>query len=770
MAFFLDEFRHLKIELEDIKSATDNFSNDNLIGKGGFGNVYKGEISLSNGPSMVAFKRLDLDSGSGQGNVEFWREIMMLSRYSHENIVSLLGYCNEGDEKIVVYEYASRGSLDRHLSANALTWMQRLKICLGVARGLNYLHDPNPMERQQRVLHCDIKSSNILLDENWNAKISDLGLSKIGPANQKHTFHFSNVTGTPGYIDPLYLEMGVLTKESDVYSLGVVLFEVLCSRLCFKYSNGQYHSLVRMWKKSYKQKKLDEIISRDLLQQMDVNSLETFSDIAYQCLKKTRGKRPLMVDVVGKLDIALTSQKIYEGVKLSEEYEEVKLSEEYEAIIKSAIPSLIFRSKAELQALLYKGIIVNGGKTWFSLNKNEEHCEMISSTEFIPLWKHHRHHRFTEDSRFPEVNLVALSGNFSAYVKPQFLSPGITYTVNLVFRITNRSRNSNAPTYLALNYKLKGETKYSTAYLAHEREDRWMTVELYQFTSHKRYFDLEILFDGAHIHLDSLVVEGIEFRPSDRVASEVEKVDIQPISDLDTDWEKGLPEDHEEIIKWSKDSIEWTTKKELYFLFCKGFLINNGEEWFFLAKNGKKCLFLPARALLDTSHWTFQTLPNLRFEEVALDCSRSYFTIRGEIKFQMLSPGTTYAYNLVYKITGDLDKIEEPVKVRNWNPPFSGPDGISYRYIYLLSPQSSVIGSNVDENSHNPPISQMPKIKGLPRLRNDGWMEVQIWEFETSIRVDKIEMYFTLEKESKRWFRGISVQGIEVKRERSSSL
>ncbi|KVH91952.1 Protein kinase, catalytic domain-containing protein [Cynara cardunculus var. scolymus] len=133
--------------------------------------------------------------------------------------------------------------------------MQRLKICLGVARGLNYLHDP--AGTQQRVLHRDIKSANILLDENWNAKISDLGLSKIG---------------TFGYIDPLYLEMGVLTKESDIYSLGVVLFE----------------SLVRMWKKSYKEKKLDEIISRDLLQRMDLNFLETFSDIAYQCLQKTR--------------------------------------------------------------------------------------------------------------------------------------------------------------------------------------------------------------------------------------------------------------------------------------------------------------------------------------------------------------------------------------------------------------------------------------------------------------------------------------------------
>ncbi|KVI03309.1 Phloem protein 2-like protein, partial [Cynara cardunculus var. scolymus] len=198
--------------------------------------------------------------------------------------------------------------------------------------------------------------------------------------------------------------------------------------------------------------------------------------------------------------------------------------------------------------------------------------------------------------------------------------------------------------------------------------------------------------------------------------SEVEEVDIQPISDLDTDWERKLPEDHEEIIKWPKDSIEWTTKKELYFLFCKGFLINNGEEWFFLAKNGKKCLFLPARALLDTSNWTFQSLPNLRFEEVALDCFNSHFTIRSEFKFQTLSPGSTYTCNFVYKITGDLDEFEEPVKV---NLHFPDSDGIHYRYIYLVSPQLPVLRPYVDENTDNPPILQMPKFKGLPQLRND---------------------------------------------------
>ncbi|KVH91631.1 hypothetical protein Ccrd_006343 [Cynara cardunculus var. scolymus] len=308
MDIFFSEFKHLVIQLEEIKSATDNFGDNNLIGRGGFGKVYKGTISHYKGKSMAAFKRLD--STLGQGNSEFWKEIMMLSRYTHENLVSLLGYCDEGGEKILVYEYASRGSLDRHLSDPALTWMQRLRICLGAARGLSYLHDPKGT--QQRVLHRDIKSSNILLDKNWNAKVSDLGLSRISPANQQHTIVISNMVGTLGYLDPLYLRMGLLTKESDVYSFGVVLFEVLCGRLCYEFSNSRYQTLVHTWKDSYKEKKLEEIIFQDMLQQMDPSSLETFSDIAYLCLHESLEGRPMTAHVVKELEIALERQVTYE--------------------------------------------------------------------------------------------------------------------------------------------------------------------------------------------------------------------------------------------------------------------------------------------------------------------------------------------------------------------------------------------------------------------------------------------------------------------------
>ncbi|CAH1439553.1 unnamed protein product [Lactuca virosa] len=296
----LKQFEHLRIRLEVIESATNNFSEDSCIGRGGFGKVYKGELLHSKGHSMVALKHLD--RAFGQGDSEFWKEVIMLSVYRHQNIVSLLGFCDEKDQKILVYEYASNRSLDLHLDNKDLTWVRRLKVCLGAARGLAYLHDPG--ETQQRVLHRDIKSSNIL-DENWNARIADLGLSRFGPANQKYTFIVTNNTvGTIGYCDPLYLESGILIKESDVYSFGVVLFEVLCGRLCFG-NNGSFTQLVR---KHYRQNSLNEIVWSNIRDEIHPSSLKVFSKIAYQCLKSDNEKRPLMNDIVRGLETALQYQ------------------------------------------------------------------------------------------------------------------------------------------------------------------------------------------------------------------------------------------------------------------------------------------------------------------------------------------------------------------------------------------------------------------------------------------------------------------------------
>lgn len=234
----------------------------------------------------------------------------MLSEYKHKNVISLLGFCDEKKEKILVYPYATKKSLDTHLNNKELTWVRRLKICIGAARGLAFLH--NPAGTQQRLLHRDIKSSNILLEEDWNALIADFGLSKFGPANQKNTFLITGKpVGTLGYVDPQYIESGLLTKESDIYSFGVVLFEVLCGRLCIEGTQGS-KNLTGLVRKHYKQKKLKEIVWFSMKDEIHLPSLELFSAIAVQCLKRDHEKRPPITDIVSALETCLKIQEAFE--------------------------------------------------------------------------------------------------------------------------------------------------------------------------------------------------------------------------------------------------------------------------------------------------------------------------------------------------------------------------------------------------------------------------------------------------------------------------
>ncbi|MFS7959313.1 putative protein kinase RLK-Pelle-CrRLK1L-1 family [Helianthus anomalus] len=302
-----EEVNHLQIPLQELSDATNAFSTENLVAKGGFGKVYKG-VSVKHGNIAIKMLYLWEGPGKGQGDPEFKTEIALLSVYKHENIVSLLGYCDENGQKILVYKYEGNGSLDKHLKRKDLTWIQRLQICLDAARGLQYLHDDVGL--LHRILHRDVKSSNILLDENWKAKISDFGLSKMGPANKQSTFLISNACGTFGYIDPDYVNTGYLTQKSDVYSFGVVLFEVLCGRLTRvpKYKDKR-EFLVTLVKIHWRRNTLDEIILSDLLHQINRGSLLTFTSIAYQCLMSPN-ERPTMKKVVEQLQKALENQLV----------------------------------------------------------------------------------------------------------------------------------------------------------------------------------------------------------------------------------------------------------------------------------------------------------------------------------------------------------------------------------------------------------------------------------------------------------------------------
>ncbi|KAK1417751.1 hypothetical protein QVD17_26885 [Tagetes erecta] len=288
----------------ELSSATDSFDERWCIGQGGFGKVYKGRIS--DGPTNTyAIKRLHFMSS--QGALEFWVEVKMLSRLRHCNLVSLIGYCNEEKEMALVYEYMPNGTLydQLHKKGTFLTWSQRLKICIGAARGLDYLHTGTGT--QQGVIHRDVKSSNILLDQNYAAKIADFGLAKIGPTNQTHTYVSTTVKGTFGYMDPNYFYTGKLTRKSDVYAFGVVLLEVMCGRPALDESLDE--GLAVWAQDQIKQGKFIQIISSRLRDNISKCSLKEFSRIAVRCLFHNPNKRPTMTEVVSSLDRALSFQE-----------------------------------------------------------------------------------------------------------------------------------------------------------------------------------------------------------------------------------------------------------------------------------------------------------------------------------------------------------------------------------------------------------------------------------------------------------------------------
>ncbi|KAM5551675.1 hypothetical protein ABKV19_026498 [Rosa sericea] len=308
----------LKISFNEIQSATNNFDTKLVIGKGGFGNVYRG--TLLNGTKVAvkrAYKRDEHGSGSGQGLLEFETEIILLSKIRHRHLVSLIGYCNERSEMILVYEFMEKGTLRDHLYDSdmpRLSWKQRLEICTGAARGLHYLHTG----AAGRIIHRDVKSTNILLDENHVAKVADFGLSRSGALDETHVS--TNVKGTFGYLDPEYMMSEQLTEKSDVYSFGVVLLEVLCGRPAIDPTLPREQMNLAEWGMLCKKKGLlEEIVDSSLKNQIDPSSLRTFVETAEKCLQEDASDRPTMADVLWDLEYALQLQKT---TKLKEAHED----------------------------------------------------------------------------------------------------------------------------------------------------------------------------------------------------------------------------------------------------------------------------------------------------------------------------------------------------------------------------------------------------------------------------------------------------------------
>ncbi|KFK41458.1 hypothetical protein AALP_AA2G133300 [Arabis alpina] len=300
---------------EELMEITDGFAKQNILGEGGFGCVYKGKLHDG---KLVAVKQLKV--GSGQGDREFKAEVEIISRVHHRHLVSLVGYCISDVERLLIYEYVPNQTLEHHLHGKGrpvLEWARRVRIAIGSAKGLAYLHE----DCHPKIIHRDIKSANILLDDEFEAQVADFGLAKLNDSTQTHVS--TRVMGTFGYLAPEYAQSGKLTDRSDVFSFGVVLLELITGRKPVDQHQPLGEESLVEWARPLLHKAIEtgdfsDLVDRKLEKHYVEHEVFRMIETAAACVRHSGPKRPRMVQVVRALDSEGDMGDISNGTKVGQ--------------------------------------------------------------------------------------------------------------------------------------------------------------------------------------------------------------------------------------------------------------------------------------------------------------------------------------------------------------------------------------------------------------------------------------------------------------------
>ncbi|PWA93106.1 Phloem protein 2-like protein [Artemisia annua] len=774
----MENLKHLKIPFKEIYSATRGF--DDMIGSGGFGGVYRAELfhvdvrkyvgkkesrvepyGYPRRNGQVALKRREIMSD--QGSEQFWKEIDVLSGLNHQNIISLVGFCYEYGEMIIIYDYASNGSFEKYIrNAQNLKWEQCLQICIDAAQGLNYLHN-------QHIIHRDVKSPNILLGSGWEGIIGDVGLSiTIDSADSQLIV---NLAGTPGYIDPEYLKRGKLTKQSDMYSFGVVLLEVLRGRFARPSVTGKDRaSLVDTAECHLSNNQPSEIIGdylkNDLKNEKFLNSIKTFAEITHKCLHSTDGDethRLTMADVLKGLKKALTVHVQDKYHKRSDK-QSSRPSKLYNKLTGVAVKRLdrahsyeegaFLKELVKLSGYVHENIITLRG---FCEEDNEKIIIMDHASngsldkhldKSILTWrirlkisigaaKGLNHiHSFEEDQSTVhgdiKSNHILLDHDWKAtisdfiiskrlgtvgYLDPQYSSSGPTkasdvysFGVVLFELLSGRLAIEKVKKYShpTLRQIIDEGDGVKDVFLA------WMAARCFEENKLEAliFDDIKEQTDEKSIDLVSKVAyqclhKDQEKRPT--MALVIQKLEKAYNIHVDWEFEQKLPKDNENIMKMIEQRrSKEITKKDLYPIFSSGIHLNNGKVWLSLSEDGKVKEMISATMFSYENCWSskLKALENSRFEEVVELQRHKAFGIKCDIETKMLSPDTTYACYLVFQLPENSEGLKCPVKARDLLKKNNKEDIV----IYLRAPA---------------PID-LYRDKRVPENREDGWMEAVI--------------------------------------------